>query len=96
MGTNDIPGLHRILKNSKCWGWSVEKLLDMTRQAKYRPKIFSDLEFDLAVAIYELGCGAALYVLQKSPFAFPARATLISRRQEFKSRITVGSVKMSV
>jgi hypothetical protein len=98
VGTNDIPGLHRILKNSKCWGWSVEKLLDKARQAldgKYHPKNFSDLEFDLAIVIYELGGAAALYALHKSPFAFPARETLVNRRQDFKLRITVGPVKMS-
>jgi hypothetical protein len=97
-GANDIPGLHRIIKNSKHGGWSAEKLLDKTRKAlngTYHPKNFSDVEFDLATAIYELGGGAALYALQKSPFAFLSRTTLISRRQDFKLCITVGSVKMS-
>jgi hypothetical protein len=32
-GANDIPGLHRIIKNSKHGGWSAEKLLDKTRKA---------------------------------------------------------------
>jgi hypothetical protein len=53
-GTNDIPGFHRIIKNSKHCGWSVEKLLDKTQKAldgTYHPKNFSDVEFDLATAI---------------------------------------------
>jgi len=48
----------------------------------------------LATVIYELGGGAALYALQKSPFAFPSRTTILERRQDFKLRITVGDVKM--
>jgi hypothetical protein len=35
-GTNDIPGLHRIIKNSKHGGWSAEKLPDKTRKALNR------------------------------------------------------------
>jgi hypothetical protein len=64
VGTNDIPGLHRILKNSKRWSWSPEKLLDKSRKvlvSLYHPKNFSDVKFDLAAAIYELGGGTALY-----------------------------------
>jgi len=40
-GANDIPGLHRIIKNSKHGGWSAEKLLDKTRKAlneTYHPR----------------------------------------------------------
>ena len=75
-------------------------MLDKSRQAldrKYHPKNFNDLEFDLVIVIHELSGGIALYVLQKSPFVFLTRATLIGRRQDFKLRIrvTVGSVKMS-
>ena len=97
-GANNIPGLHCIIKNSKHSGWSTEKLLDKTWKAlngMYHPKNFSDVEFDLATAIYELGGGAVLYALQKSPFAFLSRTMLISRHQDFKLCITDGSVKMS-
>jgi hypothetical protein len=67
----NIPGLHRIFKNAKQCGWSVEKLLakiEMAVDGTYQPKNFSDLEFDLAITVYELGGAAALYALQKSPF----------------------------
>jgi hypothetical protein len=62
VGTNDIPGLHRILKISERWNWSLEKLLDKARKALdgYHPKNFSDVEFDLATAIYDLGGGSTL------------------------------------
>ena len=55
-GANGIPGLHCIIKNSKHSGWSAEKLLDKTLKAlngTYQLKNFSDVEFDLATAIYE-------------------------------------------
>ncbi|KAF9471491.1 hypothetical protein BDN70DRAFT_938909 [Pholiota conissans] len=84
-GSQDIPGLHRILKTAKCQGWSAEKLLDKTRKAslgQYLAKIFSDLD-------------AALFPLQKSPFAFPSGTTIIAHSQGFKLRITIGSVTMS-
>jgi len=89
---------YSILKNSKQHGWSTEKLLDKTQEAfagTYHLKNFSDLEFDLAIAIYELGRGAALYALQKSLFMFPSRTTLISCHQDYKLHITVSSMKMS-
>jgi hypothetical protein len=50
-GANDIPGPHRIIKNSKHGGWSAEKLLHKTREAlngTYHPKTFSDVEFERA------------------------------------------------
>ena len=61
----------------------------------YHPRSYSDLELDLATAIYELGGGAALHALHKSPFAFPSRASIIDRRKDFQLRVTVGEVKMS-
>ncbi|KAF9470751.1 hypothetical protein BDN70DRAFT_939453 [Pholiota conissans] len=96
--SQDIPGLHRIFKISNQYGWSAEKLMEKTQKALdgvYHPKSFSDLEFDLATTIYELGGSAALYALQKSPLSPPARTTLISRRQDYKLRMTVGSVTMT-
>ncbi|KAF8055318.1 hypothetical protein FPV67DRAFT_1789064 [Lyophyllum atratum] len=98
VGTQDVPGLYRIFKNSKANSWSMEKLFKMIRQAfegTYHAKNFSELELDLAAVIYELGGGAALYALQKSPFAFPSRTTILKRRQNFKLCITVGQINMS-
>ena len=97
IGTRDVPGLHRIFKNAKLFNWSSQMLLKkalMALDGKYHPKNFSKLEFDLATTIYELGGGAALYALEKSPFAFPSRTTLLERRQDYKLRITVGEIAM--
>lgn len=98
VGTHDIYGMHRIFKNAKRRHWSVEHLLEMLQKAKegsYRPKNFDDFEYDLATVIYELGGGAALHALHHSPFAFPAISTITERRQDFKIRVTVGSLAIS-
>ncbi|KAG6863094.1 hypothetical protein C0993_000191, partial [Termitomyces sp. T159_Od127] len=79
LGTHDVPGLHRIFKNAKLDSWSIEKLLKRMQMAlvgDYHPQNYSDLEIELALAIYELGGGAALHALHKSLFAFPSRTTL--------------------
>lgn len=98
VGTQDIPGLHRIFKNTKCQNWSVEQLLERTRMARdgdYHPRNYSQLEIDLATAIYELGGGAALHALHHSPFAFPSRNTIAECRKESRLKIIVGPPKMS-
>jgi hypothetical protein len=63
-------------------------------EGKYRPRNYSELELDLATAIYEFGGGAALHALHNSPITFPSRTTLIGRRQDFRLQISIGSVKM--
>ncbi|THH17691.1 hypothetical protein EUX98_g9079 [Antrodiella citrinella] len=98
LGTHDVPGLHRIFKNSMWNNWSAEKLLEkvaMARDGKYLPRNYSPWEFDLAIAIYELGGAAALHALHNSPFALPTRTTLIDRRKDFHIRISIGSVNIS-
>ncbi|KAF9522601.1 hypothetical protein CPB83DRAFT_733454, partial [Crepidotus variabilis] len=98
LGNQDVPALHRIFKQCKRRNWSIEKLVEKIRDAlagKYHPKNYSDVEYDLATTIYELGGGATLFALHKSMFAFPCLSTLDERRQEFKLRISIGSLKMS-
>jgi hypothetical protein len=78
--------------------WSIEKLLEMMRKAvagDYHARDYSDLELALATVVYELGGGATLYALQKSPFAFPSRNTLVSIRREYQLKITIGEPRMS-
>jgi len=66
----------------------------MALEGKYCPRNYSELELDLATAIYELGGGAALHALHNSPFAFPSRTTLLDRRCDFRLQISVGSIMM--
>lgn len=57
VGNHDIPGLHRIFKIAKRRSWSTEKLLERLRDAfdgSYHVRGYSDMELDLATAIYEL------------------------------------------
>lgn len=70
-------------------------MLQRAVNGQYLAKNFSELEYDLATTVYELGGGAALYALQKSPFAFPSRMTVLSRRQEFRLRISCGAPTMT-
>lgn len=92
-----MPGLHRVFWIAKNEGWGIELLLDKLRKAldgSYNPRSYSQLEFDLATVIYELGGGAALHALYNSPFSFPARNTLLHHRKPYKLRISTGVVLM--
>lgn len=98
VGTNDIPALYRIFRNAHENNWSTEKLfqkLQLAMKGEYHAKNFSELEYDLATVVYELGGGAALYALQKSPFAFPCRTSVLARRQDFKLKISCGTPTMT-
>ncbi|KAJ7251090.1 hypothetical protein C8J57DRAFT_1078413 [Mycena rebaudengoi] len=95
---NDVPGLPRLISNSKTLGWGVSKTADMTVKAikgEYHAKNCTEFNMDLAVLIYELGGGAALYALNKSPFMLPSRHTIADIRRQYSLRITVGDVKIS-
>ncbi|PPQ70816.1 hypothetical protein CVT26_014060 [Gymnopilus dilepis] len=61
VGSQNVPGLHRIFKNADRLGWSAEKLLQKAREALeglYDPRSYSDVELDLATTVYELGDAA--------------------------------------
>ncbi|KAJ3537998.1 hypothetical protein NMY22_g5352 [Coprinellus aureogranulatus] len=97
-GTKDIPALHRIFRVGWKYSWSVDKLLEQMESAligKYVPYSFSQLEFDLAAAVYEIGGGAALYALHKSPFALPCERTVQAHRKSFNLTISSGKVRIS-
>jgi hypothetical protein len=64
-------------------------MVQLSLDGKYLAKGYSDLEYDLATVVYELGGAHCLTALQKSPFAFPSRNALFERRQEYKLKITI-------
>ena len=73
IGAHDVPALHHLFRNAKHQTWSIKRLLDMVQlslDGKYLAKGYSDLEYDLATVVYELGGAHWLTTLQKSPFAF--------------------------
>ena len=83
-----MSALYHIFKNAKYYDWSIEKLLEKTEMAlngDYHPHNYSDLEIELALAIYELGDGEMLYALSKSPFVFPSCITL----PEYQKKISL-------
>ncbi|KAF6751796.1 hypothetical protein DFP72DRAFT_815971 [Ephemerocybe angulata] len=97
MGSNDVPALHRIIRNGVRFSWGVDMMLKKVKAAidgTYHAKNFSQLEMDLATVVYELGGGAVLHALHNSPFAFPSRNTLSGVRSECRLRISVGEVRM--
>ncbi|KAJ7121698.1 hypothetical protein C8R44DRAFT_877079 [Mycena epipterygia] len=98
ISTNIVPGISRLLSNAKKEGWSISKTSDIVLRAiqgKYHPWNYTDFDRDLAILIYELGGGAALYALNKSPIMLPSRQTISAIRRNHSLRITVGDVKVS-
>ncbi|KIY63144.1 hypothetical protein CYLTODRAFT_403633 [Cylindrobasidium torrendii FP15055 ss-10] len=93
LGTHDVPGLNRIFRIAKEAGWGIETLLEKCRLAlsgRYHPESFERWEIQLAIALYEIGGGAALHLLHMSPFRFPSRDTIAPHRREHDLRITSG------
>ncbi|KAJ6550750.1 hypothetical protein B0H10DRAFT_2242551 [Mycena sp. CBHHK59/15] len=79
---NKVPGLQRLLSNAHKEGWSPPKTAEKAQLAidgKYHARNYTEFDKDLAILVYELGGGAALYALNKAP----------------NLRITVGDVKIS-
>ena len=70
------------------------KMVQLSLNRKYLAKGYSDLEYDLAMVVYELGGGHCLTALQKSPFAFPSQNALFEHRQEYKLKITIGKPRI--
>ncbi|TCD63415.1 hypothetical protein EIP91_005414 [Steccherinum ochraceum] len=98
VSTRDIPGLPRVFYAAKEEDWSLKKLLKKLEDAaegRYQARRFQEWEYDLATTIYELGGGAALHALHHSPFALPARTTIMHRRQALLPRITTGDIKLT-
>ncbi|THH31260.1 hypothetical protein EUX98_g2906 [Antrodiella citrinella] len=98
VGTEDIPALNRVFRAAKEENWSAEKLLEKLQKAtrgEFRPRRFREWELDLATTIYELGGGAALHALHNSPYAFPARTTILAQRQNLLPRISTGDIRMT-
>jgi hypothetical protein len=95
---NDVPGLSRLLSTAKKEGWSTAKTAEQSQLAidgKYHPRNYTEFDRDLAILMYEIGGGAALYALNKAPIMLPSRFTIAETRRELNLRISVGDVKVS-
>jgi hypothetical protein len=59
------------------------EMVQLSLDGKYLAKGYSNLKYDLAMVVYELGSGHCLTTLQKSPFTFPSWNALFERRQDY-------------
>ncbi|KAJ7699599.1 hypothetical protein B0H17DRAFT_1129209 [Mycena rosella] len=98
ISNSQVPGLSRLLSNANKEGWSPSKTSEKTALAikgEYHARNYTEFDIDLAILIYELGGGAALYALKKAPIMLPSRHTIADVRRQHSLRITVGEVKVS-
>ncbi|KAJ7088428.1 hypothetical protein B0H15DRAFT_982116, partial [Mycena belliarum] len=98
ISVNEVPGISRLLSTAKKEGWGTKKTTEKCQLAidgEYHPRNYTKLDRDLAILIYELGGGAALYALNKAPIMLPSRFTIAEARREQNLRITVGDVKIT-
>lgn len=98
IATNDIPALHRIFRNADTLQWSIDKLIEKIQDAingDYHPKGYSSYEKNLAILMYEIGGGAALYALNHSMVSLPSRQTIAPMRKEFSLRISVAGLRIT-
>lgn len=79
IGQNPIPALHQLLANAEKKGWSAKIILEQCRLAKagkYTARNYPQYEIDLAILLYEVSGGAAVYAMNHSIFALPSRNTI--------------------
>ncbi|KAJ7120362.1 hypothetical protein C8R44DRAFT_877798 [Mycena epipterygia] len=95
---NEVPGKSRLFSNAKKDGWGPMKTSEKIRLAirgQYHPRNYTGFDKDLAILIYQLGGGAALYALNKAPIMLPSRHIIAELRGQHNLRITVGDVKIT-
>ncbi|KAJ7937821.1 hypothetical protein B0H13DRAFT_1852120 [Mycena leptocephala] len=89
LGTNTVPGLHRIFPNALKQEWGSKKFLAQIQAASegdYIPRNYTQYEIDLAIALYELGGGSAVYAMNHSIFALPSLNTLQPYRRQHRPK----------
>ncbi|KAJ6533880.1 hypothetical protein DFH09DRAFT_932574 [Mycena vulgaris] len=98
MGQNSIPALHRLLTNADKEGWSAKKTLQQCKLAvagDYTARNYTQYEIDLAILMYELGGGGAVYALNHSIFALPSRNTIQPYRRQHNLVLSINGLRMS-
>ncbi|KAJ6630146.1 hypothetical protein B0H10DRAFT_2362255 [Mycena sp. CBHHK59/15] len=92
---HEICALHRLLANAMVNGWSANYTLEQCKHAaagKYTACNITLYEIYLAILIYELGGGGALYALNHSIFALPSIDTIRPYRAQMKLMPSVNGV----
>ncbi|KAJ6586611.1 hypothetical protein B0H10DRAFT_2335394 [Mycena sp. CBHHK59/15] len=96
--SHEIPALHRLLVNAVANKWSANVILEncqLAMEGKYTARNYPLYEIYLAILIYELGGGGALYALNHSIFALPSRNTIQPYRSQAKLMPSVNGVQVA-
>ncbi|KAJ7475336.1 hypothetical protein B0H11DRAFT_1727862 [Mycena galericulata] len=98
LGNNTVPGLHRMFPNALKQRWGLKQFLERSRAAsrgEYTPENFTHYDIDIAILLYELGGGAAVYAMNHSIFALPSLNTLQPyRRQHRPNHVLTMSISL--
>ncbi|KAJ7444422.1 hypothetical protein B0H11DRAFT_2250104 [Mycena galericulata] len=89
LGNNTVPGLHRMFPNALKQRWGSKQFLERSRAAsrgEYTPENFTQYEIDLAILLYEVGGGSAVYAMNHSIFALPSLNTLQPYRRQHRPK----------
>ncbi|KAJ7483736.1 hypothetical protein B0H11DRAFT_2231887 [Mycena galericulata] len=89
LGNNTVPGLHRMFPNALKQRWGPKKFLERSRAAsrgEYTPENFTQYDIDIAILLYELGGGSAVYAMNHSIFALPSLNTLQPYRRQHRPK----------
>ncbi|KAJ6626243.1 hypothetical protein B0H10DRAFT_1942079 [Mycena sp. CBHHK59/15] len=93
-----IPALHRLLANTAEYGWSAKRILEHCKLAvdgKYTARNYTQYEIDLAILLYELGGGGAVYAMNHSIFALPSRNTIQPYRRHANLMPSLNGVRVT-
>ncbi|KAJ6629990.1 hypothetical protein B0H10DRAFT_2160337 [Mycena sp. CBHHK59/15] len=93
-----IPALHRLLANATEYGWSANRILEHCKlavQGKYTARNYTQYEIDLAILLFELGGGGAIYAMNHSIFALPSRNTIQPYRREANLMPSTNGVRVA-
>ncbi|KAJ7021303.1 hypothetical protein C8F04DRAFT_1403052 [Mycena alexandri] len=96
--SHEIPALHRLLANAAVNHWSASVIREhcqLAMDGKYTAMGYQLYEIYLAMLIYELGGGGALYALNHSIFALPSRNTIKPYRSQAKLMPSVNGVRVA-
>ncbi|KAL1697883.1 hypothetical protein EV121DRAFT_190144, partial [Schizophyllum commune] len=94
---NEVPAVHRLLRASQNRKEGPAALLERVRSAAkgtYRPRNFTNTDYDLAAYLYECGGGAALHAASHSYLALPSEKPLRPMRRDFELRISSSGIRV--
>ncbi|KAL1713428.1 hypothetical protein EV715DRAFT_167478, partial [Schizophyllum commune] len=94
---NEVPAVHRLLRASHNRRESADALLERVEAAadgRYRPRNYTDTDYDLAAYLYECGGGAAVHAANHSYLALPSEQAIRPMRRNFALRISSSGIRV--